>query len=143
MSDLLPALTDPPRCGCLNCPPRPIELPLDAQPHPGFGGLYLTRDGETPEWWDEFCAVSWDTYFIDKGWQKLTRYDGSEVDYFDGDWFPCWAVESVTLAEIEECVAECEDGDWRLKVDAPLGDVTYQRHGPGRWVAVERGQGFA
>lgn len=118
-------------------------MPLDSQPHPGFGGLYLTRDGEAPDWWTEFSDISWDSYYIDKGWSKLTRYDGSVVDYFDGDWWPCWAVESVTLAEIEECVATDPDHDWRLKVDAPLGDYTYQRHGKGRWVLVEKGVGFA
>jgi hypothetical protein len=31
---------------CLNCPPKPQVLPLDAVPHPGFGAVTLTRDGK-------------------------------------------------------------------------------------------------
>jgi hypothetical protein len=37
------------RSGCGNCPPRPATLPLDADIHPGFGIVRLTRDGETVE----------------------------------------------------------------------------------------------
>jgi hypothetical protein len=37
------------RSGCLNCPPRPANLPLNADIHPGFGVVRLTRDGETIE----------------------------------------------------------------------------------------------
>jgi hypothetical protein len=32
--------------GCLCCGPRPEVLALDSNPHPGFGGLTLYRDGE-------------------------------------------------------------------------------------------------
>lgn len=31
---------------CLCCPPRPITVPMNVDPHPGFGGCTLTRDGE-------------------------------------------------------------------------------------------------
>lgn len=107
---LLPPLEHPAGCGCLNCPPKPIELPLDAQPHPGFGSLDLYCDGVTPLGWDEFCDIR---------------------------------REDISLAEIEEAAAADPDHDWRLWINAPLGDWTYQRHGEGKWVLVAKGQGFA
>lgn len=43
-----------------------------------------------------------------------------------------------------ENVARKDPGhDWRVRVDGPLSDVTYQRHGRNEWVAVEKGLGFA
>lgn len=133
--------------GCLCCPPKPNVLPLDAQPHPGFGSLNLTRDGETPEWWDEFCDVSWEAYWKDEGWRTTTVIAGPKkgetVEWFDGDWHWCWAVEEVTLAEIEECVAEDPDHDWRLRIYGAMSEYTYQRQGCAQWVGVEKGMGFA
>src|SRR5690349_12611150 len=39
-----------------------------------------------------------------------------------------------------ENVARKDPGrDWRVRVDSPLSDVTYQRHGWNEWVAVEKG----
>lgn len=129
--------------GCVCCPPKPEVAPMEWQPHPGFGSLDLTRDGERPEWWDEFSGIVEWVYELGGGWVKLTRYDGVDVEYFEGDWWPCWLVESVTLAEIEECAAEDPDHDWRLRSEGPLGGVTYQRQGCAQWVAVERLEGFA
>ena len=40
-----PAIGDV-RTGCLCCPPKPGEAPMDWDPDPGFGVVYLTRDGE-------------------------------------------------------------------------------------------------
>lgn len=135
------------RTGCLCCPPKPDVAPLDWQPHPGFGGLYLRRDGETPEWWDEFCSVVRWVYMMDKGWRTTTigagPRKGEVTEWFDGDWWPDWAHEHVTLGEIEECVAEDPDHDWRLEIHGPLGGVIYQRQGCAQWVAVERLDGFA
>lgn len=31
---------------CLCCPPRPITVAMDVDPHPGFGGCDLSKDGE-------------------------------------------------------------------------------------------------
>jgi len=31
---------------CLTCPPRPIKVNMTYDPHPGFGGCYLKKDGE-------------------------------------------------------------------------------------------------
>lgn len=101
---LLPPLEHPAGCGCLNCPAKPVELPLDFQPHPGFGSVELTCDGETA---------------------------------------PIELREETTLARIEAYVATAPNHDWRLWINAPLGDWTYQRHGEGKWVLVEKGGGFA
>lgn len=146
MSVRLPSI-GPVGTGCLNCPPRPETPSIDWQPHPGFGILSLTRDGESPDWWDEFSAIVRWVYFIDEGWRTTTVLHGprkgQETEWFDGDWYPAWAVESVTLGEIEECCAEDPDHDWRLRVEGPLGGAVYQRHGAGIWHPVERLDGFA
>lgn len=44
----LPPLDFAPRA-CLCCPPRAIRVPLRTNPHPGFGGVSLLRDGENVE----------------------------------------------------------------------------------------------
>lgn len=129
--------------GCLCCSPKPEVAPLDWQPHPGFGALDLTRDGRSPEWWDEFCALVRWTYDLGGGWTSLVNVRGETVEYFEGNWYPEWAVEAVTLGEIEECCAEEPDHDWRLRVEGALGGVVYQRQGSAKWVLVERLEGFA
>ena len=95
-----------PHSGCLNCPPKPIKVPLRFNPHPGFGGVTLTRDGETVE---------------------------SQYDY----------EKSTTFIHFENVAKKDPDHDWRVRMDGPLSDVTWQRHGPKTWVAVEKGMGFA
>jgi hypothetical protein len=35
------------------------------------------------------------------------------------------------------------DHDWRLFVNGPLSDYTYQRQGEATWALVAQGQGFA
>lgn len=119
---------------------------MDWQPHPGFG-LSLTRDGEVPDWWSEFEAIFGWRYYIEKGWRTVTieagPRKGETTEYFDGDWYPERPVEAVTLGEIEECVAEDPNHDWRLRIEGPLGGVVYQRQGCAQWVAVERLEGFA
>lgn len=40
--------------GCLCCPPKPLVLNLDQELHPGFGMVYVKRDGQTIwPWGDE------------------------------------------------------------------------------------------
>lgn len=129
--------------GCLHCGSRPETMPLDSYPHPGFGQLALRRDGETPDWWNEFCEVHCWAYYIEEGWRTGTRPDGSTYEWFDGMELIEWAVQGVQLSEIEECAAEDPDHDWRLEVHGPMYGVIYQRHGEGRWCAVERLEGFA
>ncbi len=140
--ELLPPLTGV-RTGCLCCAPKPDVAPMDWQPHPGFGVLYLKRDGETPEWWDEYCDVMRWVYVIDKGWTTLTNIRGEQVEYFDGEWWPERPSDAVTMGEIEECCAEDPDHDWRLEIHGPLGGAVYQRQGCAQWVPVERLDGFA
>jgi hypothetical protein len=49
----------------------------------------------------------------------------------------------VTLAEIEEAVADDPDHDWRLHIYGAMSEYWYQRHAPNQWVLVEKGMGFA
>ena len=96
------------------------NLSLDMLPHPGFGALSLTCDGETPEAWWVLCGGSWIA-----GWRR-------------------WTLDTeVTLGEIEEAVARDPDHDWRLEVHGPISGVVYQRQGCAQWLAVERLHGFA
>ena len=45
--------------------------------------------------------------------------------------------------EYESVAAGNDDHDWRLHVDGPLSDYTYQRQGENLWVLVRQGLGFA
>lgn len=129
--------------GCLHCPPKPGTLPLDYPVHPGFGLLNLTCDDETPEWFGQFMdwgywvredgsrAVSPNSRIL--GWRATMRDD---MRWETPD-------ERLVLGDIEEAVAEDPDHDWRLRIEGPMVGVVYQRHGRGRWVAVERLKGFA
>ncbi len=134
------------RTGCACCPPKPEVAPLDWQPHPGFGDLTLTCDGTMPEGWQAFCAWpmreewwgSWESGQIKAGPRKGQTWH----DWIGGVWHPRLH-ESVTLADIEEAVAEDPGHDWRLEIHGPLGGVVYQRQGCAQWVAVERLEGFA
>jgi hypothetical protein len=139
---LLPPLTSG-QGGCLCCPSKPIQMEMDAQPHPGFGMLSLTLNGDTPEWWNEYCDVSRSVY-VPGGWETLRTRDGGTVEYFSGDWWIERPSDGVTLGEIEEAVAESGlTGDWRLCIYGAMTEYTYQRHGPGNWVLVGKGMGFA
>jgi len=48
-----------------------------------------------------------------------------------------------TTADAERAAAADPDHDWRILLDAPLRMREYQRHGPGEWVLVASGPGFA
>lgn len=121
---------------CLCCPSKPGVLPLDYYPHPGFGSLDLTCDGNTADgWWD----------LMD--WGYWTYLDGSRggpacTGYRD-DLFWSTAGERVTLRDIEEAVALDPDHDWRLEIHGPMYGVIYQRQGCAQWVAIEKLNGFA
>lgn len=63
--------------------------------------------------------------------------DGVGIEsYFDYEKCP-------TFRRFENIARKDPDRDWRVRVDGPLSDVTYQRHGHNEWIAVERGLGFA
>lgn len=109
------------RTGCLCCPPKPDVAPMDWQPHPGFGVLFLKCDDESVPEFNDYC------------WTALGR----------DQWAIDWQGDHITLGEIEEACAEDPDHDWRLEIHGPLGGVIYQRQGCAQWVAVERLEGFA
>lgn len=48
-----------------------------------------------------------------------------------------------TLADVERIAARQPQRNWRLRFITPLRASVFQRQGPGRWVLVESGPGFA
>jgi hypothetical protein len=103
----------PVRTGCLCCPPKAEVAPLDWDPDPGFGIVYLKRNGE---------------HVTD-----YMRHHGEEDD----------DASCMTVQDFEDRAAGDADHDWRFEIHGPLGGVVYQRQGDARWVAVERLEGFA
>lgn len=110
--NLLPPI-GPVRTGCWCCPPKAECAPLDWDPDPGFGVVYLTRDDERVE--------------------DYMRHHNEE----DGD------ATCRTVQDFEDRAAGDSDHDWRFEIHGPLGGVVYQRHGEAEWVAVKRLGGFA
>jgi hypothetical protein len=110
MSEHLPAIQSRAYCSC-GCGLRSQHANMAGYPHPGFGGVRLTRDGE--------CVYPWgeDTTFDDEA-DRICR-------------------------EYEDVAAGDPEHDWRLRIDGPLSDYTYQRQGEALWVLVEQGVGFA
>ncbi len=51
--------------------------------------------------------------------------------------------EDMTGAMAEAMAAADPAHDWRISLYAPLSSAVYQRQGPGQWVLIERGEGFA
>lgn len=49
----------------------------------------------------------------------------------------------MTGAEAEQLAAADPDHDWRIRIYGPLCEAEWQRHGPGEWVQIARGEGFA
>ena len=49
----------------------------------------------------------------------------------------------MTGADAEALAAQDPDHDWRIVLHGPLAGMTYQRHGPGEWMLVEKNEGFA
>lgn len=106
---MLPAVESRAYCAC-GCGRRESHATMSNCPHPGFGGVCLTRDGEAIyPWGNESHSEE-----MNRTWQ----------DY-------------------EDVAASDPDCDWRLRIDGPLSDYTYQRQGDSLWVLVEQGTGFA
>ena len=67
----------------------------------------------------------------------------------DGEYVYPWPDESFdqeashTWQDYEDVAAGDPDHDWRLKIDGPLSDYTYQRQGEAKWALVAQGMGFA
>lgn len=131
------------RTGCLCCPPKPEVAPMDWQPHPGFGMLGLTRDGETPDGWADFCDWQTREVYVSGSFQMRDHKTGGMKTVEYADFEHVHLAEALTLADIEAAVADDPDHDWRLEIHGPLGGVIYQRQGCAQWVAVERLDGFA
>lgn len=99
---------------CMCCPPIDGYAPLERDLHPGFGMVSLLLDG-------------------------IEQDDGHEHD------------EPFTLAGCEAYIDGFTSAmdpteaflDWRVRVDGPMNDFTYQRHAPGEWALIEKGMGFA
>lgn len=71
------------------------------------------------------------------GSATLTK-DGDTVfseERDDENWFTGADAEKLALAD--------PDHDWRISLIGPLSEKEYQRHGPGLWVLVRSGEGFA
>lgn len=89
------------------------------------------------------CGGNKEVYPLDSifavgfGYSGITR-DGESVydEGHDDEDFP-------TLREFEDMAAADPDHDWRMRRHAPLREAEYQRHGPGAWVLVREGMGFA
>jgi hypothetical protein len=52
-------------------------------------------------------------------------------------------VEPPSLDVFEQQAASDPDHDWRVLYYGPLSESEYQRQGPGEWVLIRKGMGFA
>jgi hypothetical protein len=66
------------------------------------------------------------------------------------DGAPVWSEDEaasdnsmMTGADAEALAAQDPDHDWRIVLHGPLSGRTYQRHGLGKWMLVEKNEGFA
>ena len=66
------------------------------------------------------------------------------------DGAPVWSEDEavsdnsmMTGADAEALAAQDPDHDWRIVLHGPLSGRTYQRHEPGKWMLVEKNEGFA
>ena len=75
------------------------------------------------------CTVSRDNYII----YHETPY---EMDKWDWNYPP-------TVMMYEWMAQKDPDHDWRIAFFTPLHDEEYQRQGPGCWVMIHSGPGFA
>lgn len=89
-------------CGW-GCGARETHARLTDMPHPGFGAVSFTKDGE--------------------GVAELH--------------------EDATFADYERVAALEPEHDWRIYINGPLADYTYQRQGESKWALFEQGMGFA
>lgn len=62
--------------------------------------------------------------------------------YYSGDPWGDWG-SFKTLADIESEATKEPNADWRVKLDLPLRDGKWQRHGDREWVLIKSGPGFA
>ena len=99
--------------GCLTCSTATHKLSMKRIPIVGFGMCQVLRD-------------------------KDVVYEESihEMDKWDWEYPP-------TAMIYEWRAQEDPDHDWRMVFVTPLHEETYQRQGPGCWVMIYSGPGFA
>lgn len=81
---------------------------------------------------ESIIAVGFGSAFCSKG--RDVVYD--ERDAKEGE-------DDKTCADMELLAMADPDHDWQISLFAPLYEAVYQRHGPGHWVLIQKGQGFA
>lgn len=110
--------------GCLNCPPIQKLASLNMLIAVGFGMAQVTCDDELVfnEGYDQH---HYSAELGDLLWQ-LNRAEGLPI-----------------LGDIEELARNEPDHNWIVALVGPLRERTYQRHGPGQWVLIDSGKGFA
>jgi len=88
----------------------------------------------------QHADMAWDPH-PGLGGCTLTRDGEHHADY----WLTISSAEADTrtFQDFEDIAAGDPDHDWRLRIDGPLSDYTYQRQGESLWVLVEQGTGFA
>ena len=79
---------------------------MDWQPHPGFGVLYLMRDGVVPDGWYEFCDWPTRTVYVSGSFEMRDHKTGGMKTVEYADFEHVHLAEALTLADIEAAVAD-------------------------------------
>lgn len=75
------------------------------------------------------------------GFGGATIYKDGEI-IFDASGDLEWN-DAPTLMKFELMARKEPDADWRYKLNLPLRDGEWQRHGKNEWVLIKSGMGFA
>ena len=99
--------------GCIICSTASHKLSMKRMLITGFGGCKVTRDGEI-----------------------IYQEDIHEMEKWDYDY-------PITAMMYERIAAKDPEHDWRIAFYGPMHEEEYQRQGPGCWVMIHSGPGFA
>ena len=99
--------------GCLYCSPVMRLLSMERVLMVGFGA----------------CTVSKDNMFV-------YHESPHEMEKWDYDY-------PITAMMYERIAAKDPEHDWRIAFYGPMHEEEYQRQGPGCWVMIHSGPGFA
>ncbi|MGZ6639887.1 MAG: hypothetical protein ACXVII_44640 [Solirubrobacteraceae bacterium] len=92
--------------------------------------LRVTRDGEPPPWWVEFCEYPSESSFS----APLTRTAGLALN---NGWFEPGGyralLERFIVGEIQRRAEAEPNHDWRLKLYSSHGTATFQRYDKDAW----------
>jgi len=126
---------------CTCCPPIPPTLDRRAVIAVGFGDAHVSRDGQViyrePAGGPPDCEMCGGRGCIE-GEDRVLR----ECPDCGGFGFLGGTQVQWTVAQAEKVAAADPDHDWRIVLYAPLHGEVYQRQ-DGRWVLVEKNDGFA